>query len=593
MMLRTLETTVRCHFSTRNLFLFVLCIMVSSSQGLANAASSSTPPIVYTIAGSDSGGGAGIQADLHAIQALGCHGCSAITCLTAQNSVAVTAVHTPPVSFLLEQLDALLSDLPPVAIKVGMLATRELAETVGGFLQRLRNNSKSNVFVVLDPVMISTSGSRLLDDDAQTALITAVFPHVDLITPNKYEAEALWGRKIESDADAQEAARYLLGLMGEGKTVMIKGGHSSDVTMASDYLLSNIPSENDEARLCDCSDGGLWLHTPRRDTIHTHGTGCTLSASIAAAMALRRTATNGAYAAMTVVDACCLAKAYVTAGIAQAVPLGQGPGPVAQTSSEQSLLAPYFPSLTPGAATTLPPFRSMQRPSSSSSADTIGRLLPIVDSKEWVARLCRIAAAASIRDIQLRIKDNAILSDSTKLHQIVQECQDLCATAGVRLWINDHWQAAVAAGCYGVHLGQEDLYRALMQPNSEFVQKSQDMALGVSTHSFGELAAALAVRPSYISLGPIQATGSKRVAFAPQGMDVLATWRRLVAEDIPLVAIGGLQDATDCARAHRAGADCAAVIGAITQHNTDEDSIVREARELNAAMGGEERVVKD
>jgi hydroxymethylpyrimidine kinase/phosphomethylpyrimidine kinase len=164
-----------------------------------------TPPIVYTIAGSDSGGGAGIQADLHAIHTMKCHGCSAITCLTAQNSVGVTGVHAPPASFLQQQLETLLEDLPPRAIKIGMIGTKEIAETVGAFLQKLKEeNSDEKVWVVLDPVMISTSGHKLIDDDAKESIIQKVFPYADILTPNKYEAEELLGRTFESNQDVEE-----------------------------------------------------------------------------------------------------------------------------------------------------------------------------------------------------------------------------------------------------------------------------------------------------------------------------------------------------------------------------------------------------
>lgn len=229
------------------------------------------PPIVYTIAGSDSGGGAGIQADLHAIHAMNCHGCSAITCLTAQNSCGVTAVHTPPSTFLEGQLKTLLDDMPPRAIKIGMLGSKELAETVGDFLQRLSGDSKP--WVVLDPVMISTSGHKLIDDEAKVAMIQRVFPHADVLTPNKYEAEALLGRKLSSPGDVEQGARDLLA-MGV-RSVLIKGGHSLAETRldpvapavnatlgyAQDYFLSSEPA-SEEPRLCD-GDRGVWIRTDR------------------------------------------------------------------------------------------------------------------------------------------------------------------------------------------------------------------------------------------------------------------------------------------------------------------------------------------
>jgi hydroxymethylpyrimidine kinase/phosphomethylpyrimidine kinase len=189
-------------------FLFLIWgAITSSSCSLSSSAGSYyytpqqipiPPPIVYTIAGSDSGGGAGIQADLHAIHAMNCHGCSAITCLTAQNSVGVTEIHAPPASFLQTQLETLADDLAPMAVKIGMLGTEELAKTVGNALTRLKGEKGNNnkIWVVLDPVMISTSGHKLIDDAAVNTMIQHIFPHADVVTPNKFEAEALLGRKL-------------------------------------------------------------------------------------------------------------------------------------------------------------------------------------------------------------------------------------------------------------------------------------------------------------------------------------------------------------------------------------------------------------
>ena len=180
------------------------------------AAAPPTPPIVYTIAGSDSGGGAGIQADLHAMQSMGCHGCSAITCLTAQSSTGVSGVHSPPVEFLRLQLDTLKKDLYPRAIKIGMLGSKALAVEVGDFLKTLKEeNGISNgdgkevepPFVVLDPVMISTSGHKLIEDEAKEAMIESVFPFVDVVTPNKFEAEELLGRTLNSPEDVEKGKR--------------------------------------------------------------------------------------------------------------------------------------------------------------------------------------------------------------------------------------------------------------------------------------------------------------------------------------------------------------------------------------------------
>lgn len=538
--------------------LLLLLILIPVSLCLAMP----SPPIVLSVAGSDSGGGAGIQADLHAIQSFGCHGTCAVTCLTAQNSCTVTAVHTPPTGFFQEQLETVTSDLPPLAIKIGMLGTKELAQTAGAFLRSYKE-SYPRVKIVLDPVMISTSGSRLLDEDAQDALVRDVFSLADIITPNKYEAEALVGRTLHTDEDLEAAAAELLQYTN---AVLIKGGHSSDPKTARDYLLTR--SKDNTSKEQRCCDGGIWLESPRYDTIHTHGTGCTLSSSLAASLALSQSRSEGAYSSMQLSDACCLAKAYVSAGIQASLSLGgKGPGPVVHTEFPNS--HEHFPRIVV----------TERRPTFASWCGTI---LPIVDKLEWIQRLCSLNNGSSpsrILDIQLRIKDE---TNPDRILDTVRRAQDLCQAANIRLWINDHWQAALAAGCFGVHLGQEDLYKCCQSGGLELLSHS-GVALGLSTHSFAELSVALGLSPSYISLGPIFATTSKKVQFDPQGLETVRKWRNLIPPTIPLVVIGGIGDASTVASVRKAGADCVAVIGAVTQFQ-DASDIAIAVDELNAAM---------
>jgi hydroxymethylpyrimidine kinase/phosphomethylpyrimidine kinase/thiamine-phosphate diphosphorylase len=496
-------------------------------------------------------------------------------------------VHAPPASFLRQQLDCLRSDLPPVAIKIGMLGTKELVETVGDFLSNVRKaeEQSAKVWVVLDPVMISTSGHRLIEEEAQQAMIDHVFPYADILTPNKFEAEAILNRKLQSLNDVEEAARDLLNL--GVSAVLIKGGHSTeDSSHALDYFLSSSKEPAQEPRLCD-GQTGVWLQSPRYVTEHTHGTGCTLSSAIASALALgeqkRSLEEEGIVQSLDAVDACCLAKAYVTAGIAQGVQLGQGPGPVAQTvfpaSHEHYPRIVADPTGARGSQTAA--FRPMLRAAGRGApleeedvvVPTLGRILPIVDSVEWVGRLCK---TGGVRDIQLRIKGE---TDETRILDKVRQCQALCEAAGVRLWINDYWRAAVDAGCFGVHVGQEDLLRC-MQASGLDVLRRNNVALGISTHSYGELAAALGVRPSYVSLGPVFATSSKNVKFAPQGVQTVSKWRELIPPEIPLVAIGGIGDAATATAVREAGADSVAVIGAVTSIEDTKGAV----SELNKAM---------
>jgi len=232
-------------------------------------------PIVLTIAGSDSGGGAGIQADLKTFEAHGCFGISALAALTAQNTQGVTAIHVPPVDFLQAQLEALFQDFAISAVKMGMLGSADVVRTVA---IALRNYLAGKAIpVVLDPVMVSTSGHRLLQADAHAALVDELFPLATALTPNLPEAEALLGHPLPahtSDAAMLPALHNLRALAPQA-AVLLKGGHNPqpDTRQVCDYLLM--------------PDGQLHTYAAPHLTLPqpAHGTGCTLSSAIAANLA--------------------------------------------------------------------------------------------------------------------------------------------------------------------------------------------------------------------------------------------------------------------------------------------------------------------
>lgn len=256
-------------------------------------------PIVWTVAGSDSGGGAGVQADIKVINLLGAHACSAITALTAQNTIGTGRLEWVSPDMLSAQLEALKTDLPPAAVKLGMLGTVAAVEVVAAFLKTAKSP-----FTVCDPVLISSSGAFLLEVSAWKLLTEKLFPAVDLITPNIPEAEHLLGMEIATPADIEAAAKKALAL--GVKEVLIKGGHGShDMELSSDYW-SNGKTH-------------AWLSSPRLDTKNSHGTGCVLSSAIATARAL-------GYGPL---DSIILAKAYLNQGLRQAPALGNGFGPLA------------------------------------------------------------------------------------------------------------------------------------------------------------------------------------------------------------------------------------------------------------------------
>ncbi|WCJ58490.1 bifunctional hydroxymethylpyrimidine kinase/phosphomethylpyrimidine kinase [Fontisphaera persica] len=222
-------------------------------------------PVALTIAGSDSGGGAGIQADLHTFAALGVHGTTAITCLTAQNPREVKGVHPVPAAFLQQQLAAVFAELRPAAIKTGMLYSRPLIEAAVEFLAAQKNRPP----LVVDPVMIATSGAALLRPEAVRALQEHLLPLAQVITPNAPEAAALAGVPVESVEDLRAVARRLQ--ERHGCAVLVKGGHLRGLKVAVDVLFDGREE---------------WLlEAPRVPGVSTHGTGCTYSAAITAGLA--------------------------------------------------------------------------------------------------------------------------------------------------------------------------------------------------------------------------------------------------------------------------------------------------------------------
>ena len=258
-----------------------------------------TIPVALTIAGSDSSGGAGIQADLKTFAARGVYGASVITALTAQNTQGVTGIHDVPADFISAQIDAVFSDLDVKAVKIGMVARREAIEGIVAGLVRW-----SPKYIVVDPVMVATSGDSLLSSDAVDAMRTKLFPLASLITPNLPEAAALLNEAVaESDADIEAQGRRLLA-MGSA-AVLVKGGHGSGPESV-DILI-------DKASV-------IRLAAPRIATRNTHGTGCSLSSAIAAGLAK----------GLDLEAAVRHAKAYVSAAIAAAdrLRVGHGHGPI-------------------------------------------------------------------------------------------------------------------------------------------------------------------------------------------------------------------------------------------------------------------------
>lgn len=265
-------------------------------------------PSVLTIAGSDSGGGAGIQADLKTFSAFGCFGTSAITAITVQNTCGVSGIHSIPPAIVQGQIKAVMDDIKPSAIKIGMVHSLELAHAIAETLL-----AYPRVPIVLDPVMVATSGDKLIEDDTIATLTGKLFPLAEIVTPNLDEAQILSGMRIHNLADMQQAARLILET--GCRSVLLKGGHLKGARLYDVYLHQNGDQEVFESTAID--------------TRNTHGTGCTLSSAIAAALALGN----------ELQEAVGIAKEYIHEAIEQGkdVKTGEGHGPLNHFYNPQKL----------------------------------------------------------------------------------------------------------------------------------------------------------------------------------------------------------------------------------------------------------------
>ncbi|MBB5213147.1 thiamine phosphate synthase [Microbulbifer hydrolyticus] len=508
-------------------------------------------PIVWTIAGSDSGGGAGIQADLLTLHDFDVHGCSVITANTAQNTLGVPAINAVSDAVLQSQLDALIADLKPAAIKIGLLANAGQVKLVAKFLRGVRAQGDA-IPVVYDPVAVATSGAHLTEDSTGAAVLNELLPLCDLITPNGQELAWL----AQTDADTAEAilaaARKVRGDLPSA--LLVTGGHFEiEPSITADLLCRG----HDDTLAED------WLIGEKIETENTHGTGCTLSSAIAALLAK----------GYPLKDACVVANAYVRHGLRTGISdhIGAGPGPVGhcgwpgqlrdfpQILVKGSERAKCYGCYSPQQAANFA--AEFTHPDSN----RLG-LYPVVDSVEWIEKLAR----AGVRTLQLRIKH-----PGEDLHQQIERAVAIGRDYDLRLFINDHWALAIECGAYGVHLGQEDLQSADLK-----AIQAAGLKLGISTHGFFELLYAHQFRPSYLAIGAIYATSTKDMSGQLQGPEKLA---RMVAllPDYALVAIGGINSERAPAVV-ASGVGSIAVVTAITEAPDYRQSVAQLTTLLDA-----------
>ena len=476
-------------------------------------------PILWSVAGTDSGGGAGLAADQRAAESLGVHLCPVVAAVTAQNSRAVVRVSPVPSDLLDAQLAALAADLPPAAIKTGLLGSADNVAVLARWVDRLRE--RAPVPLVVDPVLGASSGAAFADEATLRAYRELLLPRATLITPNRREALRLAGVGV---ADVPELAARLKA-MG-ARAVAITGG--DDAPHPSGLVRDWI----------DSPEASGWLALPRVATRHTHGTGCTFASSAASALAL----------GFVTADALVLAKMATRWALCHGYPAGQGAGPVA---ARAGLAAD--PAGMPVLSWADEFSENFVFDSDLGRSDADHRpidlgIYAIVDSPERV----RQVVAAGVHTVQLRIKTPPTPDAAwhAALRVSVTQALAACRAGGATLVVNDHWRLAAELGAPAVHLGQEDLLA--LGPAGRAELAASGLQLGISSHSLWELCRARALAPWYLACGPVWPTLTKDMPWRPQGLDNLAWWVHMAAR--PVVAIGGILAPDQLQEAARSGA---------------------------------------
>ncbi|WP_291014664.1 PfkB family carbohydrate kinase [Hydrogenophaga sp.] len=466
-------------------------------------------PIIWSVAGTDSGGGAGLAADQRAADALGVHCCTVVAGITAQSTTEVRHIEATPPHVLQAQLDTLLADMPPRVIKTGLLGSADNVRVLARFIDQQRE--RGPLALVVDPVLAASTGAALANAELRAAYRDLLLPRATVITPNQGEAVALLGDNSPTDIPAQSAALRALGC----EAVVITGGDAVAISRHDSLSLDWLDTLHAQG----------WLSLPREDIPNNHGTGCTFASALAAALAL------GWVAA----DAAVLAKMAATLALRHARAVGRGVGPViarAGFALEPSLL----PQLSIGSQ---PLERCASRDRGDVPGGSIG-VYAIVDSAQRVEAV--LGVSPTVGTIQLRMKRTAGLTDAAwadQLTQHVKRSQRAADRAGATLVVNDHWQLALAAGARALHLGQQDLLD-LTPAEHEQLQTARDagVKLGLSSHSLWELCRAAALQPDLIACGPVWPTTTKDMPWQPQGLDNLAWWAHMAPA--PVVGIGGV-----------------------------------------------------
>jgi len=458
-------------------------------------------PVVLLIGGLDPQGAAGLTADIQTVNQLGGHAVPLVTCLTEQTADGLKALNPLSENDFAKQLECCTADFKIAAVKIGLLPNAKIAKIVADYLQ------KTALPVVLDPLLSASSGGQGVDDGVIDVINQQLLPYIALLTPNLPELQHL-----ACSTDKQAINK----LLAKGvKACLLKDGHGNG-RQSSDFY----------------HDGNEQFYlTTARYEFSVRGTGCVLASAVATYLARQ----------FAMREAVVLARSYLNQGYLAAQTVG--PYRLFQHQPLQLNRA------------VLPEVHIAQRAigktySFPGCPQQLG-IYPVVDSVEWLSKCFE----QGIRTIQLRLKTDDNQLAQTEINKAVAIAAQY---PDIRLFINDHWQQAIDAGAYGVHLGQEDLYQADLGAIAD-----AGLRLGISTHSYWELARALTIAPSYIALGPVYATDSKQMPWQPQGHDKLIEWQQILG-DTPLVAIGGI-DVTRARSLKKTGVGSVAMISAITR----------------------------
>lgn len=520
-------------------------------------------PIIWTISGSDCSGGAGIAADIKTIHSISIslsqghvEICTLTTANTSQNSQRLSAVNPTSIKVLAEQAALLVSDKPPSAIKIGLLANDQQVNWLIALLDGLKQQNPA-LIIVYDPVASASVGGKFSQLDP--ALIAKLLPYLDVITPNLPELKNLTDVAPETAQTTEQAAEKLL---NQGvQTVIVKGGHSSCTETCVDTVYSSLINLDSSAK---AQLQTFKLSSPRVNTSYSHGSGCAFASALTVLLAQ----------GYLLRDAFTLTKAFINQGLNLNKDKTGYYGAFAVSTLPTDNA--YFPKvmndgvtsekLTGSTAFSIPDcnLADIGLPASGLTAialpdsgfpslDLNGQklgLYPVIDSLTWLKKLLPL----NLNIIQLRLKNLPL----DKIDQQIAEAVALTKNTNTRLFINDYWQLAIKHGAYGVHLGQEDLADADLTAIAQ-----AGLRLGISTHGCYELLLARQLKPSYLAIGAIFPTVTKDMTGQIQGLENL---KQLLAlkQSIPVVAIGGIN--LERAKAVAAtGVDSIAVVTAITR----------------------------